>query len=150
MVPVISEHRIATARFSGGPVLSGDPYRTGFSRSAASIKSWLPPIGVPMVDPSTGKCNESWYRFLNYLANQRLGGINGPSMGEVQTNVIETKAAAVNAATASAAVEQQAAANAEALKAVVQVAQVAELPGAEEVPEVILRAPNKLYTDTFN
>lgn len=141
----ISEGRIATFQLSAGPLMAFDPYgSSGFTRSsAASAKSWLPPETVPWFDPKTGKPTPEFARFMHYLANQRLGGIDGPSMGEVQTNVQETKAAAVQAVLASSAVEDMATANAEALKATVQVTQTAALPGATQIPDVIVRTSYK-------
>jgi hypothetical protein len=92
----------------------------------------------------------AYWKWMHHHWEDRMGGLEGPSMTEVQTNVVETKAQAVNAIVQAAAVGEMAATNAEALKATVQVTQTNSLAGSDQIPEVILRAPNKLYTDTFN
>jgi hypothetical protein len=151
VLAAFAEGRISTFSVSAGPLMAADPYgSTRFSRSgAATAKAWLPPESEPWFDPKTGKPTPQFARFMHYLANQRLGGIDGPSMGEVQTNVQETKAAAVQAVLASSAVEDMATANAEALKATVQVTQTAALPGATQIPDVIVRTAYKRNLDNY-
>jgi hypothetical protein len=145
----IAENRTATFKLSAGPLMRFDPYGSaGFTRNArATGKPWLPPKHVKPIDPRTGDWTDEWRRFWEYAFNERLGGINGPSMGEVQANVVETKAAAVQAVVASAAVETVVIANAEALAATVQVAQSSSLDGADQIPEVLVRTSYK--RDTF-
>lgn len=143
------ENRTATFRLSGGPLMRFDPYGSAsFSRAAKqNAKAWLPPRHIPVTDAATGLMTEEWYRYHEYMANQRMGGINGPSMGEVQTNVVETKAAAVQAVVAASAISEVVVANAEALKATVEVTQTNALSGSDQIPEVIVRTAYK--RDTF-
>lgn len=139
----VSANRTATFVTSSGVLAQADPYASGgsFSRAAASAKSWLPGARVKLVD-ERGYITSPWLRFFTYVAEQRLGGINGPSMAEVETNVIETKAQAVNAATSAASVTQQSIANAEALQATVEVVQNNSLSGATAIPPVVRRPPS--------
>lgn len=141
----IQENRTGTFRISAGPLMRFDPYgSSGFTRSARRTgKNWLPPRGTPPIDLKTGKWNPEWERFVYDFFENQMGGINGPSMAEVQANVVETKAAAVQAVAASAAVETVVVANAEALAVAVQVSQANSLDGADQIPEVILRTAYK-------
>lgn len=145
----VKSHADASFALSGGPLLRFTPYgSTSFSRSAqATGKAWLPPETVPWFDPKTGRPTREFARCMDYLMNTRMGGINGPSMTEVVTNVAESKQQAAQAVTQASAVEELAVANAEALKATVQVTQNSALDGAEQIPEVIVRTAYK--RDTF-
>lgn len=138
-----SANRTATFILSSGTLAQADPYASGtsFSRASGSPKAWLPPPRVKLVDKD-GYITSPWHRFLTYLVEQRLGGINGPSMAEVETNVLETKAQAVSAATSAASVTQQTIANAESLQATVEVVQNNSLSGATAIPPVVRRPPS--------
>lgn len=139
--------RTTTVQFSAGPLFSADPYgAAGFSRGASTVKAWLPPPREPVLN-ADGTMRPSWYRFFDHLANQRLGGISGPSLSEVEANVTETKAKAVNAIVTAAAVETMATTNAEALKAAVEVSRNAALPGASSIPPVALRSNSITYAE---
>jgi len=144
----ISENRQAAFALSAGVLVQADPYNSGtsFSRNRGDNKAWLPPPREPVLN-ADGTMRPSWYRFFEYVANRRLGGIAGPSMNEVQANVVETKVQAVNAVVAAASVEQALTTNAEALKATIQVAQNAGLAGASNIPEVVLRPSSTSYLE---
>lgn len=145
----IAENRTATFKLSAGPLMRFDPYGSaGFTRNARRTgKNWLPPRGTPPFDLKTGKWTPEWERFVYDFFENQMGGINGPSMAEVQANVVETKAAAISASVATSAITEVVVANAEALAVAVQVSQNAALDGADQIPEVILRTAYK--RDTF-
>jgi len=142
-----SAHKRSTFAISAGAFYTPNPYGSGaFTREAPIPKSMLPPAGTPFVfverDRNGGirvRNNPVWDRFLRMWWQDRMGGDAGPTMAEVQTNVVETKTAAVNAAATAQAVTVQVNANAEALAATVEVAQTNGLSGSESIPPVVRR-----------
>jgi len=145
---------VRSAASALGLSASCNPYGSvNFSRAAAAPGYALPgprmPLGYVVVNGQRlpVEIDPAYWRLFRHMWDDRLGGMSGPSMGEVQTNVEATKAQAVNAVVTAAAVEQLATTNAEALKATVQVAQNAGLAGASNIPEVVLRPSSTSYLE---
>jgi len=93
---------LLSPRLVSGPYVEGGSFA---NTSKASTKAWLPAPRVPFGSIENAKVNDDgsisgdvlvkpeWYRFLQYLCNDRLGGINAPSIGDVQTNVVAAQVA---------------------------------------------------------
>ena len=75
---------------------------TGFASAASpvawagsdplrSVEDWLPRIDEPVLDPRTGRFNKRWWNYFRVLG-ERLGGVQGPSMTQVVTDVVATQA----------------------------------------------------------
>ena len=78
----------------------------------------------------------SWERFLRFQHEIKLGGDTGFTLPDVAASVEESQSTAQSSAVAVAAYSQQAATNAEALAATVQVLQNNAIPGATQIPPV--------------
>lgn len=124
-------------------------YQTGVVDSADRRMSdaWLPSANVPIgwvnVDGKRLPVHidvHSWYRFLNTVAEVKLGGFTGNTVPDVVTAVETTQTAAVSASRLVAAVASQAQTNAEALDAARQVIVNNSLTGASQIPAVQLSA----------
>lgn len=141
----VSSRRRSSFTVSAGVFFTASPYGdTSFSRLETSPKASYPGARVPIgyVNGDRSKpiyLDPSWERWLRHTWFDRLGGDSGPTMTEVQTNVVETKAQAVEAAATATAVEVQVIANAESLAATVEVAQNNSLAGATSIPPVVRR-----------
>lgn len=124
-------------------------YQTGVVDSASRrlSDSWLPAAGVPIgwvtVDGKRLPVHidvHSWYRFLNTVAEVKLGGFSGNTVPDVVAAVETTQTAAVSASRLVAAVASQTQTNAEALDAARQVIVNNSLTGASQIPAVQLSA----------
>ena len=104
--------------------------------------AWLPPARQPVTftDARTGQtfCDPAWYRFFEYIAEQRLGGKTGPSITTVVQTLTDTQTTAAAATSTVAELQQQTQANAESLYVVRSVAKLNLLDGAEQIPPVEL------------
>lgn len=120
-------------RFSSGAAQSGVPA----SANETNLKAWLPPPRHPLVD-SQGFIDPRWYRFFEYLTEKRLGGASGPSLNDIAATITTVKDQAVSDALTISGLLQQATANAESLSTTVQVIRDNSLPGASQIPPVVL------------
>lgn len=117
--------------------LSGVYVGSGVTNADAttSAKSMLPPQRVLMVDKD-GYCNPQWYRYFDWLTNQKLGGVNAPNISDIVTTVTTAQAAVTATATTVSEVIEQATQNAAALDTIREVAQTSALTGADQIPSV--------------
>ena len=137
---VASASRTATVAISAGTFATAAPYAASGninSEALTSLKSWLPPQRVPLVDKN-GYMSVPWYKFFQFVADIKLGGPSAPTVTDLSTNVVAVKQEAVSANATAAAVAVQAAANAIALEATKQVVQNSSLPGSTQIPPVVL------------
>ena len=136
------------AEFAGVALPNSDDIGGG---GPGNLKSWLPPQRVAiayvevmengqMVRKPAYVDAATWYKFFTFVAEIKLGGVNGPTLTNVADDVVLAKAQVSNVVSEQAVVTQQVNANAEALKVTVEVAQGAALAGASQIPEVIIRA----------
>jgi hypothetical protein len=98
------------------------------------IADWLPRIEEPFLDARTGLISKRWYNYLRELGD-RVGGVQGPSIGQVQQTVIATQnqlAVTTQYATKVGDFAQGIAATAEATA---QVAQNNSLSGSGSIPD---------------
>jgi hypothetical protein len=135
---LILSPRLVSGVFSAGGSFSND--------ATAGAKAWLPaprvPLGrferVTVADDGTVSGDvliaPEWYRFLQYLVNDRLGGINAPSIGDVQTNVVAAQVAVTQNVSDIATLGTVVNANAAALQTSTQVAQQNNLAGSTQIP----------------
>ncbi len=106
--------------------------------AARGNKEWRPEIHVPIgrVVGDKVQLDESWFRYFRFLGQHKLGGAGFPSLPEVVTQSQLTSAIASSSAAITAAQDQQAAANAQALEALRQI--VETLASTASVPPVVI------------
>lgn len=116
----------------------------GSSTSRPQNIDWLPSVQVPLgyVNMNGQKLPvyieaATWYAFMQEIA-RRFGGRLGLSIPDLAVTVEQTQVTAVQAGQQLAAATQQSQANAEALAVSVQVIQSSALPGATQIPRVVL------------
>ena len=113
----------------------------GNGTSRPNDVAWLPsaqtPIGRAKPDGSV-VMDPAWYRAFQHLFEVKLGGRAAPSLPDVVTTVESTQAAAVQSGQQVGALTQQSQANAESLNVARQVLQNNALPGAAQIPPVVL------------
>jgi hypothetical protein len=116
----------AANQYAGG---SGLLSRT---RNKYKLPSSRVPFGDVQPDGSV-VVRKDWYDVLNYVFNTQLGGITGPTLGDITETVSSSSAAAIDAQNAVSVVAQTVNANASTLAATVQVSQASALPGAAQI-----------------
>lgn len=121
-------------------MLSGVWTQTGVTDDESNLKTWLPPARQPIAYQQNGQwlCDPTWYRFFQYVAEIKLGGVNAPSIPAVASATTAIAETAASAQTQVSAVIQQGQTNAEALAAARQVLQDNSLAGADQIPPVQL------------
>lgn len=103
------------------------------NEASRAVSDWLPRIDERPIDPRTGCFTTRWYNYFRVLG-ERLGGVQGPSIEQVVSNVQVTQQAVAATATyvdQSIAYTQSVAASAEATA---QVAQNNGLSGSGSIP----------------
>lgn len=108
------------------------------SDGTVKVKVLKPRSDVPLIDLRTGLISPQWDRWFSDVFDVRLGGALGPSLPQVQANVVETQAAS---SVAIAALTQSVEINAASTAAAIEVAQTNNTPGAEEIPPPVLVVP---------
>jgi hypothetical protein len=110
-------------------------YTTSLSASAAKL-DWRPaplePIGF--VDGKPVMLNPNWGRHFRTIGAQKLGGRNFPSLPDVASYVTANQVTDL----ITASQDQQNAANAQALKAVIEILEANGLTAAGSTPPVVL------------
>ena len=132
--------------------LSGRYVSSGITRSknTKNLKSMLPsastPIGYAMVQGERIPVqieDAFWYAFFRYITQTVLGGPSGSTIPDVAAAVTVAQTQAIAQAAVAAGLKQQAISNAASLAAVVQVTQIAALPGSPQIPPVVLVPPGE-------
>lgn len=134
---VARKNGVASAALQCGALEAANNYAggTGLLASARS-KYKLPSINVPfsrLPDGTPLYVDAAWYRIFDYVVNTQLGGINGPTLGDITMTVDSTRSSAIEAQNAVSVVAQTVNANASTLAATVEVAQTSALPGAAQI-----------------
>lgn len=118
--------------------------------ASATLQDRKRPYALPhpktrLVD-ANGLMTPEWWRFFEWLYQQKLGGPTATPVPDLQVTVQTSQAVVETQQYNVVALAQQAVANAQALEAAVQVARNNGLAGADQVPPVV-PAPNlKTYT----
>lgn len=136
----------ASAAITTGVIETANPYSGGTTVPGNSgRKVSLPPSSIPIgtVD-SQGRVtiDPVWYRTFDFFFNHQLGGPSAPSIADLSTATVSTRAQAIQAQTDAASVGQQVNVNAQSLAVVVQVAQNNNLNGAAQIPAVAYSRTN--------
>lgn len=84
-----------------------------------------------------------YYRFLDEIAQRRLGGVSGQTITDVGTNASNAIQAVADIVPAVAAAQQQADSVATAAIASREVLVAADVPGADDIPVVSLQDTRK-------
>lgn len=116
--------------------LAGNAFYNGNTPNS-TIRAWLPSARVPIGYGPKGEAflfSPEWYRFFEEVANRRLGGINGPTVPSIQSQVVTTQEAVIvneqQIVNTQAVIVQ----NAQSLLASREVSIGASLPGAALIP----------------
>lgn len=75
-----------------GAAFGNVPWNTSSARREKV--PWLPPAHVPVVQQN-GLMNPAWYRALHEVFENRLGGVQGATVTQVQTTVTQTQSQVV-------------------------------------------------------
>lgn len=121
----------------------------GGSASPREKLDWLPRADEVWIDPKTGRPSRRFYQFLREIAEVRLGGVQGKSVPQVQTDVVNTQAEVAATTTFAAQVNQYAQGVAAVAAATTAVAQDSGLAGSESIPEVP-PAPTRPRVDPYD
>ncbi|MES2958516.1 MAG: hypothetical protein V4792_10020 [Pseudomonadota bacterium] len=103
------------------------------SRNLRNLKSVLPDISVP-ISLDGRMINPEWYRAFRYVWDTFLNVINGPTLPDVVETITLGQVQSIVSSSIAAALEQQAAANAQSIASMREVVQAAALPGATQIP----------------
>lgn len=126
-----------------GIASAASPVAWAGTTAARSQVPWLPPMHVDPVryvaparagDKPRLQWNPDVYRFLQYLAEQVAGGINGKTLPETLRELVRTQAEVVATTNYTAQVGQYAQSVAVQAAATVQVAKDNGLAGADAIP----------------
>lgn len=127
----------AVAAMQCGTLEAANQYAGGaglLSRSRNKLKLPSPHVPIGRTQPDgTVLIDRGWYDVFNYVFNTQLGGITGPTLGDITTTVASSSTAAIDAQNAVSGVAQTVNANAAVLQATVQVSQAAALPGSSQI-----------------
>ena len=129
--------RSVSGRYTGAGITA--------STNSRNLKTMLPsassPIGYATVQGQRVAIlidDVFWYSFFRYVTQTVLGGPTAPTLTDVTEAVTVAQVQAIAVSAVTAGLTQQAIANAGSLAAVVQSVQAAGLPGAAQIPPVVL------------
>lgn len=97
---------------------------------------WLPRADEVWFDPKTGRPTRRFYQFMREVAEERLGGVQGKSVPQVATDVVNTQAEVAATVTYATQVGQYAQGIAATASATAAVAKDEGLSGAESIPDI--------------
>lgn len=100
--------------------------------SENQLKAWLPPPRVKLVDDN-GLMRPEWYRFFRYIAEDRLGGANGPSVPDVASSLGDVQSAVTTNVGAVNVVAAAVNTNAGVLQSTVEVTKQNSLAGSDQI-----------------
>ena len=100
-----------------------------------NLRAFLPHSRQPVLN-ADGTMNPAWYRFFQMFVDVFLGGAGAYTLQDIIDAVTTVQSDATVLAATTAAVQQQAQTNAEALAAARQVILDNSLTGASAIPEV--------------
>lgn len=101
-----------------------------------SAKAMYPGPRVALVD-ERGFITQPWDRFFRWILNDKLGGVDAPSITDVTNSITAVQAATTSVVETVVAVVDQNSQNAAALDTVREVAQNNSLAGASQIPPVV-------------
>lgn len=121
--------------------------RAGINSAAARVRwagnasprekmDWLPRADEVWIDMKTGRPTRRFFQFMHEIAERRLGGVQGKTVPQVQTDVVNTQAEVAATTTFATAIGQYAAGVAASTMATVEVLQDTGASGSESIPEV--------------
>jgi hypothetical protein len=107
----------------------------GGSTAKRARVNWLPGAHVPVLDGS-GRMSPPWYRFFQEIAENRLGGIDAPTVPEVVTTTVQTQSQVIGVQTGIQSMGQQVSAITDTVNTQTQVAQNSNLSGSSQIPRL--------------
>jgi hypothetical protein len=100
--------------------------------NAISKKSMLPPQRARLVDQD-GYITPEWWRFFNWLLNEKLGGMAAPSVTDLTNSISSTQEAVTTSVASVASLTETVVQNADVLDTVKQVAVNNSLSGSASI-----------------
>lgn len=94
---------------------------------------WIPGAHVPVLDNS-GRMSPAWYRFFREVADNRLGGIDAPTVPDVVTTAKQTQAQVLTVKQDADAAIQTVNSCVDAVNTTKQVAVNNNLSGSTQIP----------------
>jgi hypothetical protein len=98
-----------------------------------AVTDWLPRIDEKPIDPRTGCFTTRWYNYFRALGD-RVGGIQGPSIPQIQDTVTATQAQVAETTNYAVQVSDYATQIASTATATAQVAANNSLSGSGSIP----------------
>ncbi len=120
-------------------LIAGNTFFNG-STKETSLRAWLPGARVPFAYTEKGEAlifEPSWYRFWEEIATRRLGGINGPTITTIETQIVQAQDAVTSTEQSVAITQQVIVQNAQSMLTQREVSINAGLPGAALIPAPI-------------
>lgn len=113
--------------------------------ASRTVSDWLPRIDEKLIDPRTGCLTPRWYNYLRELGD-RLGGVKGPTVGQIQTSVSDTQVQLAATTNYAVQVSDYAQSISAQSTATAQVAADNGLAGSSSIPEAS-QPPRKPFQD---
>lgn len=102
------------------------------SSSARTRVDWIPGAHVPVLDAS-GRMSPPWYRFMQEMANNRLGGLGGKTVPEIEATTTKVQKQVISAQTIAIQANNNVAKVADTVNTVRDVAVQNNLPGSTQI-----------------
>lgn len=102
---------------------------------------WLPRADEQWFDPKTGRPSRRFYQFIREIAEVRLGGVQGRTVPQVHSDVVQTQATTTATVSYATQLGQYAQGVAATAAATLQVLKDNAEPSAETVPAPPEEAP---------
>lgn len=113
---------------------AASPVAWAGKEASRKVSDWLPRIDERVIDPRTGFFTTRWYNYLREIGD-RLGGIQGPSVTQIQNSVSDTQGQVAAVTNYAVQVSDYAQSVAAQSTAVAQVAHENDLVGSSSIPE---------------
>lgn len=125
----------ATCSTKAGPLVAAGRVAWAGTSALRSRVNWLPAANVPL--SLDGKLiNPVWYRALQEVFENRLGGINAKTVPEVVSTTEQTQSQVLSVQTGVQSIGTQVVAITDAVNTTTQVAQNNNLSGSTQIPRL--------------
>ena len=127
--------RSYTCRTIAGAEMAAGNVAWGGSTAKRSRVNWIPGAHVPVLD-AKGRMSQPWYRFFHEIAENRLGGIDAPTVPEVVNTSEQTQTQVLAVQQNTDAAIQTVNSCVDAVNTTKQVVVNNNLSGATQIPTV--------------
>jgi hypothetical protein len=116
-----------------GIATTASPVAWAGGGGSRNVVDWIPRIDEAVIDERTGRFNPRWYNYLRALGD-RLGGVQGPSIPQIQSTVTATQSQVAETLNYSVQVADYATQVAATATATAEVASNNSLSGSGSIP----------------